>query len=162
MKKILFLIMLVFLSVETLRSQCIALNSAPGTDNQTVCINTSIATIIYRVVPGVTGVTATNFPPGVTGSFSVIAGTYTITGTPPAAGDYTYNLQTMGGCVGLISGSIRILPDQVITPTSPPTPTPQSVCVNTPITNIVYSVSGSATGATVSGLPAGVTGSYSP
>jgi len=160
MKRILFLIILVSLSAETIKSQCIALSSGPGTDNQTVCINTSIAAIVYRVIPGVTGVTPTNLPPGVTGLFNPTALTYTITGTPATAGDYTYNLQTLGGCIGVISGSIRILPDQVITLTSPPTPTPQAVCVNTPITSIIYSVSGSATGATVTGLPAGVTGSY--
>jgi hypothetical protein len=36
---------------------------------------------------------------------------------------------------------------------------PQTVCINTPITDITYSTSG-ATGATFSGLPAGVTGSW--
>lgn len=38
--------------------------------------------------------------------------------------------------------------------------TNQTVVLNTPITNIVYSVGGSASGATISGLPAGVTGTY--
>jgi hypothetical protein len=33
----------------------------------------------------------------------------------------------------------------------------QTVCINTPITNITYATTG-ATGATVTGLPAGVTG----
>ena len=36
----------------------------------------------------------------------------------------------------------------------------QTVVLNTPITNIVYTVGGSATGATVTGLPSGVTGTY--
>ncbi|WP_159451776.1 beta strand repeat-containing protein, partial [Pedobacter africanus] len=37
----------------------------------------------------------------------------------------------------------------------------QTVCINNAITNIVYSIGGTATGATVTGLPAGVTASYS-
>ena len=37
----------------------------------------------------------------------------------------------------------------------------QTICVSTPITPITYVVGGGATGATVTGLPAGVTGNYS-
>ncbi len=36
----------------------------------------------------------------------------------------------------------------------------QSVCLNSSITNILYSVGGSATGATVSGLPTGINGTF--
>ncbi|NMC37081.1 MAG: T9SS type B sorting domain-containing protein [Bacteroidales bacterium] len=158
--KILFLIVFVFLSAETARSQCIALISAPGTDDQTVCINTSIATITYLVVPTVTGVVPTNLPPGVSGVFSALTLTYTITGSPTAVGAYTYSLQT-SGCVGVISGAITVIPDQAIALTSAPGTNSQTVCANSPITNITYSVSGSGTGANVTGLPSGVTGSYS-
>ncbi|MFT3705609.1 MAG: Ig-like domain-containing protein [Agriterribacter sp.] len=44
--------------------------------------------------------------------------------------------------------------------TAPPSDA-QTVCINTAITNITYSLGGTATGATVTGLPAGVTSSYS-
>ncbi len=159
--KLLFLIAFVFLSFETARAQCIALTSPPGTDNQTVCINASITTITYLVVPGVTGVLATNLPPGVTGTFSALTFTYTITGAPTSLGAYTYTLQTLGGCMGVISGAITVIPDQVITLTSAPGTTSQTVCANSPISNITYAVSGSGTGAVVVGLPAGVNGSYS-
>lgn len=137
--------------------QCIALSSPPGTDAQTVCINTAITNITYLVVPTVTGVVATNLPPGVSGV--LVGTTYTISGTPTAAGPYTYVLTT-SGCIGVISGSITVLPDQAITLTSPPGTASQIVCANTPITNITYSVSGGATGAGVTGLPTGVTGTY--
>lgn len=44
-------------------------------------------------------------------------------------------------------------------PTSPPSDA-QSVCVNTSITNITYTIGGTATGANVTGLPSGVSASY--
>ena len=37
----------------------------------------------------------------------------------------------------------------------------QTVCINSPITNIQYAIGGTGNGASVSGLPPGVTGSYS-
>lgn len=159
--RILLFILLVIVTAGNINAQCIARSSAPNTDAQTVCINTSITTISYLVVPGVTGVSASNLPFGVTGSFSLATLTYTITGTPSVAGAYTYLLSTSGGCSGLISGSITVTPDQVITLTSAPSTTSQTVCANSAITNITYSVSGSGTGAGVSGLPNGVTGVFS-
>ncbi len=160
--KILFLIVTVFLSIETGKSQCIALTSPPGSDNQTACINASINPITYLVVAGVTGVSVINpLPPGVIGTFSALTLTYTITGSPTALGAYTYTLQTLGGCSGVISGAITVIPDQAIALTSAPGTISQTVCANSPITNITYSVSGSGTGANVTGLPSGVTGSYS-
>lgn len=45
--------------------------------------------------------------------------------------------------------------------TSDPSTANQNACIGSPIINITYSIGGSATGATVSGLPGGVTGSYS-
>ncbi|HSD15486.1 MAG TPA: PKD-like domain-containing protein, partial [Flavobacterium sp.] len=47
-----------------------------------------------------------------------------------------------------------------ITLTSSPSTANQAICVNNPIVNITYATSGGATGATVTGLPAGVTGTY--
>ena len=45
--------------------------------------------------------------------------------------------------------------------TSPVGTDAQTVCINTAITNITYATTG-ATGATVTGLPAGVTGIWQP
>lgn len=50
-------------------------------------------------------------------------------------------------------------PDNTITLTSASGTDAQTVCINTPITNITYSTTG-ATGATFSGLPAGVNGNW--
>ena len=43
---------------------------------------------------------------------------------------------------------------------SAPVPIIYTVCINTTITNINYTVGGTGTGATVTGLPAGVTGTF--
>ena len=57
------------------------------------------------------------------------------------------------------NGQVKITWACSNTLTSAPGTEAQSVCKNTPITNVVFTIAG-ATGATVSGLPAGVTGSY--
>jgi hypothetical protein len=51
-------------------------------------------------------------------------------------------------------------PDATITLSSAAGTDAQSLCINTPLTNIVYSIGGGGTGATVAGLPAGVNGVY--
>ncbi|MGX7668407.1 PKD-like domain-containing protein, partial [Flavobacterium pedocola] len=66
-----------------------------------------------------------------------------------------------GGCVGTPQTvSVTVNPPSIITLTSAAATANQTVCVNNAITNITYSISGSATGAGVVGLPAGVTGSF--
>ncbi len=57
------------------------------------------------------------------------------------------------------NGSITVTPNNTITLTSGIGTDAQTVCINTAITNITYSTTG-ATGATYSGLPAGVTGNW--
>ena len=135
----------------------ITLTSVPGTDNQTICIGSSITTITYSTV-GATGANFIGFPAGMLVSW--VANTVTISGTPTAAGVFNYTVNLTGGC-GTVSanGIINVGANNSITLTSLPATTSQTVCNNTPITNITYSTIG-ATGATVTGLPAGVTGSW--
>jgi hypothetical protein len=136
----------------------ITLTSAPGTDNQTVCVNTAITPITYSTT-GATGATFSDLPAGVTGTFS--GGNITISGTPTVAGTFTYTVTLTGGCGNVTAtGTITVQPDNTITLTSAPGTDNQTVCVNTAITPITYSTTG-ATGATFSGLPAGVTGAFS-
>jgi hypothetical protein len=137
----------------------ITLTSAPGTDNQTVCVNTPITPITYSTT-GATGATFSGLPAGVTGTFS--GGDITISGTPTATGTFTYTVTLTGGCGSLTAarGTIIVRPNNTITRTSAPGTDNQTVCVNTAITPITYSTTG-ATGATFSGLPAGVTGTFS-
>ncbi len=137
----------------------ITLTSAPGTDNQTVCINTPITDITYAVTLSSNGGSVSGLPPGVTGSFA--GGIITITGTPTVSGTFNYTVTTVGPCVNpTASGTITVTPDGTITLTSAPGTDNQTVCINAPIVDITYAVGASGTGGSVSGLPAGVTGSF--
>ena len=133
----------------------VALTSPAGTDAQTVCINTAITNITYSTT-GATGATVTGLPAGVTGTWAADA--VTISGTPTVAGASTYTITLTGGCGTVTAtGTITVTPDNTVALTSPAGTDAQTVCMDTPITNITYSTTG-ATGATVTGLPAGVTG----
>src|SRR5271157_2174924 len=135
----------------------ITLTSAAGTDAQTVCINSAITNITYSTT-GATGVTFTGLTAGVTGNW--LANVVTISGTPTVSGTFNYTITLTGGC-GVVTknGSITVTPNNTITLTSAVGTDAQSVCINTAITNITYLTTG-ATGATFTGLPAGVTGNW--
>ena len=249
--KFLFLFAGFLFSANYIQAQaCITLSSAPGTDNQTVCINAPIVTIRYSLGLGVTGATVSGLPANVIGVFS--PGIFTINGTPSESGVFNYTVTTVGLCIGshTASGTITVNPlptvnagpaltaicqggtsaalggsvggsatggtwsdggiggiflpastnlnatwtppagyfgtatltlsttggtcgiasasksqvvnpNAVITLTSGPGTNIQAVCRNIAITNITYSVTGGGTGAGVTGLPAGVSGSFS-
>jgi hypothetical protein len=138
----------------------ITLTSAPGTDDQTVCVNTPIIDITYST-SGVTGASASGLPNGVGLNFS--GGELTISGTPMQAGIFNYTVTLTGGCAGVttVSGTITVQPDNTITLTSAAGTDDQTVCVNTAITPITYSTTG-ATGATVMNLPRGLSSNFDP
>src|ERR1035437_1732452 len=135
----------------------VSLTSAAGTNSQTKCINTAITNITYATT-GATGATVTGLPAGVTGSW--LANVVTISGTPTASGPFTYTVTLTGGCrVITTTGTITVTANNTVNRTSPVGTDAQTVCINTAITNITYATTG-ATGATVTGLPAGVTGTW--
>lgn len=70
-----------------------------------------------------------------------------------------WSLVTWGANTVAIKGSQECY-DAILTLTSAPGTDDQTVCANQPITPITYEVDGSATGATTTGLPAGVSGAY--
>lgn len=134
----------------------LALTSAAGTDNQTLCINTAITNITYAVGGTGTGGTVTGLPAGVTGTYA--GGVITIFGTPTVSGTFIYTVNTTGPCVKpSATGTITVTADGTLTLTSAAGTDNQSLCINTPIINITYAVGGSGTGGSVSGLPPGVT-----
>ena len=137
----------------------IQLTSAAGTDAQIVCINTAIDPITYATT-GATNATVTGLPAGVTGTWA--SNVVTISGTPSTAigSPFTYTVTLEGGC-GTITetGTITVTPDNTIELTSALDTAAQIVCVNTAIDPITYATTG-ATGATITGLPAGVTGTW--
>ncbi|GAP45268.1 hypothetical protein TBC1_121089, partial [Lentimicrobium saccharophilum] len=145
-------------TITVTQENTIALSSAAGTDAQTVCINTPIIDITYATT-GATGATITGLPTGVTGSWS--GDVVTITGTPSESGLFTYTITLTGGC-GTVSttGTITVTQENTIALSSAAGTDAQTVCINTPIIDITYATTG-ATGATITGLPTGVTGSWS-
>jgi uncharacterized protein YjdB len=90
------------------------LTSAAGTDNQSVCVNTSITDITYFLSgDGITGATVTPLPTGVSTSFNSSTGILTISGTPAEAGTFNYTVTPTGGtdCTGTtVTGTITVFP----------------------------------------------------
>ena len=132
-------------------STFVDLESAPGTDAQTICANTPLTDIVYSVGSTVSGPTFTGLPAGnlgLTTSFNGIF--FTISGTPTGApGTYTYKVTTTGTCLpSSATGTITIQAQTISLTSGSGSPT---VCVNTPV-NIGYTLGGTATGATVTGF----------
>ncbi len=133
--------------------------SDPSNKNQTVCINNAISNINFNITDAGTGATATGLPAGLNGSFD--AGVFTISGTPTEAGIFNYTVNTTGNCTGQQtsqSGTITVSPDHTI---NDPTNKTQEICINTAIEDILFSTNESVTDASVSGLPAGLSGVFS-
>jgi hypothetical protein len=126
-----------------------ATNTIAGGANITSCINTAITTFTMATT-GATGATFAGLPAGVTGSWA--ADVATISGTPTVSGTFNYTVTTTGGCPpASTSGTITINPVHTITAGAN-----QDICINNAMTNITMTIGGGATGATVTGLPAGV------
>ena len=133
----------------------INLSSAAGTISQTLCINTAISNITYSST-GATGAISSGLPAGVSGIWS--GNVVTISGTPTASGTFNYMVTLTGGCENITSnGTITVTPDNTFTLSSAAGTNNQVICITSAITDITYTTTG-ATGATFSGLPAGVSG----
>ena len=137
----------------------IALTSAASTETQSLCVSTALSPITYTLGGGATGANVTGLPTGVT---ATVAGTtLTISGTPSTTtgSPFTYAITTTGNTctVATDGGTITINPIHTIALTSVTTSENQTLCINTAITPITYTLGGGATGANVTGLPAGVT-----
>jgi hypothetical protein len=146
-------------SVTLIPNNTVTLTSAVGTDAQTKCINTAITNITYSTT-GATGATFSGLPAGVTGAWA--SNVVTISGSPTTTtgSPFSYTVTLTGGCGTVTAtGTITVSPANTVSLTSAVGTNAQTKCVNTPITNITYSTTG-ATGATFSGLPAGVTGAW--
>ncbi|SFE12071.1 beta strand repeat-containing protein, partial [Flavobacterium phragmitis] len=122
-----------------------------GTASPTVCPGTAITNIVYTFGGGATGVNVTGLPAGLTSNVS--GSTVTISGTPTAGGTYSVATtgQTTPCTAASLGGTVTINPVHTITSGAN-----RSVCQNNNMTNITMTLGGGATGATVTGLPAGV------
>ncbi|NVN94046.1 MAG: gliding motility-associated C-terminal domain-containing protein, partial [Bacteroidetes bacterium] len=107
---------------------------------------------------GATGASFSGLPTGFTGNW--LANVITISGTPTASGTFNYTVTLIGGCGTITAtGTITVNPNNTVVLSSAVGTNNQTHCINTAITNITYSTTG-ATGASFSGLPAGVTGNW--
>jgi len=139
----------------------LSLTSAPATTAQTVCISNAIINITYLVGGGGTGATVTGLPTGVTSNYNGGSKVFTITGAPSVAGTFNYTVTTTGPCENVsLGGSISVTANATISLTSGIGSNIQAVCAGSPVTAITYSIGGSGTGATVSGLPAGMNSGF--
>ncbi|WP_415831506.1 PKD-like domain-containing protein, partial [Flavobacterium terrigena] len=86
--------------------------------------------------------------------------TLTPTVCPTVDTTYTLTVIAPGGCIATDTVFVDYTTSPTIVLTSAIATTNQTVCINTSITNIVYTTGGGATGATFGGLPTGVSGSW--
>ncbi|MDB4186975.1 gliding motility-associated C-terminal domain-containing protein [Flavobacteriaceae bacterium] len=128
-------------TIEVVSEPTLALASSVGTDNQIICDNTALETIVYEMGGGATQSTLTFTGSNTlfgSGSFTANAsGTnqYVIYGTPSVnvteSTIYSYQIQTVGSdCVSevILTGSIQIDPLDDISLISSPTTNNQTVC----------------------------------
>ncbi|MFT3794098.1 T9SS type A sorting domain-containing protein [Flavobacterium sp.] len=137
----------------------LSLTSAPGTSNQIVCENFPIIPITYTFGDSTTGVFVSGLPPGITGIYLSETQTCVITGTSAVTGIFPYAVTAGNGCASaFLGGTITVLPNAVLTLTSPGTEN-QTVCAEMPIVPITYHTENGVTGVNAVGLPDGVTAS---
>lgn len=148
-------------TVTVAANHTLSLSSTAGTDAQTICSANAISPIAYTFGGGASGTSVSGLPSGL--STSTSGNSLTIAGTPSVTGTFNYTVTTSGNActVASATGTIIIQSAHTVTRTSAAGTTAQSPCLNTAITTISYSVGGGGTGASVTGLPAGVIGSYS-
>ncbi|MBL4744737.1 MAG: gliding motility-associated C-terminal domain-containing protein, partial [Flavobacteriaceae bacterium] len=124
---------------------------------QTICEGDSITGIKFEIQGDATDAYAEGLPNGITASFA--GNTLTISGTPTVTGVFNYTVFTSGlasGCNASFEGTITINPNDSITLLSEGNEL-QEICVNSSIAPITYQLGGGATGATIIGLPDGIT-----
>lgn len=138
--------------------------SAPTTLNQAVCLNGPIVPIRFTVGGGATGIVNPILPTGISISFDSLTGIYSIQGNPTVNGTFTIPITTLG-CnktenivISNVNSAVSIA---LISASGTDLQTLCQTNFNTPITPIKYSING-ATGATVTGLPAGVSYVFTP
>jgi hypothetical protein len=139
--------------------------------NPAVCAGNTTANLTYSATTNTPDQYSIDFNPAAEAQGFVDVTNVALPGTPivitvPGAaptGVYNATLTVRNSTTGCASISyaitLSINPNNTVTLTSPAGTDAQTVCFNTPITNITYSTTG-ATGANFSGLPAGVNGNW--
>lgn len=136
----------------------VVINAAPiatATSNSPVCENASLdltggpGSMVSYDWTGPNGFTSSTQSPTVNASAtSAMAGTYTL-------------IVDDGNCTNSTTTTVVVNPNATIALTSAAGTDAQTICDGSAITSITYSIGGGGTGATVSGLPTGVSGAFS-
>jgi len=128
--------------------------TSTSNNNQTVVSGSAIATIVFTWGDAATDATVTGLPAGLSAVKNTTAKTITITGTPTATGTYTVTTSGTAGSPATGSGTITVTTaTQTLTSSNNNS---QTVNSGTAINAIVFTWGGSATDATITGLPAGL------
>ncbi|MTH15250.1 T9SS type A sorting domain-containing protein [Flavobacterium sp. LC2016-01] len=127
--------------------------SSTGNENQTVASGTAISSIVFTWGGDATDASVTGLPAsGISFVKNTTAKTITITGTPTAT--LSYSIATIGtGTATTATGTITVTTAGTQTLTSTVNNN-QTVTSGTAISSIVFTWGGTATDATVTGLPA--------
>jgi hypothetical protein len=151
----LVIVLLIVASAAISKAQCtITLTSGSGSDNQAFCIGGTLTpSITYYITGSYTGVTVNGLPNGVAYHFDTPSSTLTISGTPTQSSTFYYEV-VLDGCSQTASGIIAVYAPPVLILNSGNKD--QTVCVNSPISQIKYFIDGASSGS-VTGLPSGVT-----
>jgi hypothetical protein len=130
----------------------------PNTGNESVCLN---STQLYGVIDVSTSTYTWSITPAIGGTITN-TGHNTISVLWQTTGEYTLDVieTNNSGCSASIASiQVTVNSANTIALTSAALTDDQTLCINTAITNITYATTG-ATGATFTGLPAGVTGNW--
>ena len=136
--------------------------SSTASLNQAVCLNGPIEPIRFSIGGGATGIIQPVLPAGLTFSFDLVSGVYTIQGNPTANGTFTIPITTTGCNKTVVITISNVNTAISIDLKSALGTDQQTLCqsnFNSPITPIQYTMIG-ATSVQVVGLPAGVNFSY--
>ncbi|MES2573935.1 MAG: T9SS type A sorting domain-containing protein [Bacteroidota bacterium] len=128
--------------------------TSTNNNNQTVTSGTAISSIVFTWGGDATDASVTGLPAsGISFAKNTSAKTITITGTPTATVSYSIATTGTTGSSSTGSGTITVTPVSVQTLTSTSNNN-QTVNSGSAISSIVFTWGGSATDATVTGLPA--------
>jgi hypothetical protein len=114
-------------------------------------------TNITHNTTGATGIgTATGLPTGVTASWT--DNVITISGTPTEVGTFNYSIPLTGGCsIVNATGTITVVPVNTVSEAS----SSPTLCIDTELTDITHDTTGATGIGTATGLPTGVTATWS-
>jgi gliding motility-associated-like protein len=143
-------------------SDILTIQSAPTitlnpitSNNQTVCLGSTISPINYVAGGSADSIIVTGLPNGLSTSFNINNNSLTISGTPTQAGSFSYLAITSGSSCApdTLSGTITVDSNPTITVASGLGSLLQSICANSNLAPLNYTFGGGATGGLISGLP---------